>query len=282
LKKFEINPNPYSVYNDYGGKEKTGLTLDPDARNPSALEIGDKEGALLFYQNGLLNNSRFYEAFEFGQSLNDLFDFYFREKRRFSKKLFLDTTNNASYILKNVKVQVSDVTNDYERFVKSNEAKKNVPVLENDEGNNKVWAKADGDNPIIAECYEKDTDKLKSECIYKYIPGDVIIEIFDFDDSIFIDHLKNTPKEVELITTFHKNFFGKFYNVSPVILRIDYVVETTEENYSFQLDDFKWNSIINAANGVNESLYESIRNTLQAVKPKGILYSFYLKLEPIK
>jgi hypothetical protein len=282
LTKFEINPNPYSVNNDYGGKEKTGLTLDPDVENKSALEIGDKEGAVLFYQNGFLNNRKPYEAVEFGQSLNDLFDFYFREKRRFSKKLFLDATNNASYILKNVKVQVSDVTSDYERFVRSNEAKKNVPVLENDEGNNKVWTKADADNPIILECYEKNTAKLKNEYTYKHTPGELLTEIFDFDASIFADRLKNSPKEVELITTFHKNFAGKFSNKDQVILRIDYVVEATDENYNTQLKDFKWNSIINAANGTNESLYESIRNTLQAVKPKGILYSFFLKLEPSK
>jgi hypothetical protein len=280
LKKFEINPNPYSVNNDYGGKEKTGLTLDPDVENKSALEIGDKEGALLFYQNGFLNNSKPFESFEFGQSLNDLYDFYFKEKRRFSKNLFIDASNNASYILKNVKVQVSDVTIDYERFVKSNEAKKNTPVLENDEGNNKVWTKADADNSIIAECYEKNSKTLKKEYIYKYTAGETLTEIFDFDASIFADRLKNSPKEVELITTFNKNFAGKFSNKGQVILRIDYVVDTTEENY--QLDDFKWNSIINTDSGVNESLYQSIRNTLQAVKPKGILYSFYLKLEPSK
>jgi len=282
LKKFEINPNPYSVNNDYGGKEKTGLTLDPDAPNPSALEIGDKEGAVMFYQNGFLNNSKPYEAFEFGQSLNELYENYFKEKRRFSKKIFLDATNNASYILKNVNVQVSDVTSDYESFVRSNEAKQNIPVLENDEGNNKVWTKEDADNPIIAECYEKNTAKLKNEYIYKHTPGELLTEIFDFDATIFADRLKNSPKEVELITTFHKNFEGKYNNTSPIILKIDYVVDATDENYNTQLNDFKWNSIINAASGTNESLYESIRNTLQAVKPKGILYSFFLKLEPIK
>jgi hypothetical protein len=282
LNKFDINPNPYIIFNDYGGKDKTGLTLDPDVENKSALEIGDKEGALESYQNGFLTNSRPFEAFGFGQSLNDLYEFYFKEKRRFSKKLFLDATNNASYILKNVKVQVSDVTGDYEKYIKCKEAKKIAPKLENDEGNNRVWTKADAENPIIAECYEKNTAKLKKEYIYKYTPGEMKTEVFDFDATIFADRLKNSPKQVELITTFHKNFTGNLDNVSPVILRIDYVVEATEENYNNQLNNFKWKSIINAANGVNESLYESVRNTLQAVKQKGILYSFYLKLEPIK
>lgn len=281
LKKFEINPNPYSVNNDYGGKEKTGLTLDPDVENKSSLEIGDKEGAVLFYQNGFLNNSKPYEALEFGQSLNDVFDFYFKEKRRFSKKLYLDATNNASYILKNVKVQVTDVTADYTRYIQSLEAKKNIPVFIKDAGNNDVWDEESMNNPIITECYEKNTKTLKKEYQYAHTPSEAIPEIFDFDASIFSDRLKNSPKEVELVTTFHKNFSGKFTNTDQVILRLDYIVETTEENYSGQLDAFKWKSVITSG-FENNSLYESIRNTLQAVKPKGILYSFFLKLEPIK
>lgn len=281
LNKFEINPNPYSVNNVYGGKEKTGLTLDPDVENKSSLEIGDKEGAVLFYQNGFLNNSKPYEAFEFGQSLNDVFDFYFKEKRRFSKKLYLDATNNASYILKNIKVQVTDVTADYTRYIQSLEAKKNIPVFIKDAGNNDVWDEESMNNPIITECYEKNTKTLKKEYQYAHTPSEAIPEIFDFDASIFSDRLKNSPKEVELATTFHKNFSGKFTNTDQVILRLDYIVETTEENYSGQLDAFKWKSVITSG-FENNSLYESIRNTLQAVKPKGILYSFFLKLEPSK
>jgi hypothetical protein len=279
LKKFEINPNPYSVTNDYGGKEKTGLTLDPDVENQSSLEIGDKEQAVLFYQNGFLNKGKPFEAFEFGQSLNELFDFYFKEKRRFSNKLYLDATNNASYLLKNVKLQVTDVTADYTRYVQSLEAKKNIPVFTKDAGNNEVWDEESMNNPIITECYEKNTKTLKKEYQYAYTPSESIPEIFDFDTSIFSDRLKNSPNEVELVTMFHQNFSGKYSNTDQVILRLDYIVETTEENYSGQLDAFKWKSVITPG-FENNSLYESIRNTLQAVKPKGILYSFFLKIEP--
>lgn len=281
LKRFDINPNPYSVSNEYGGKEKTGLTLDPEVENQSALNIGDDEGALLFYHNGFLNNNRPFEAFEFGQNLNDLYDFYFREKGRFAKNLILDASNNASFLLKNVKVQVSDVTADYTKYIQSLEAKKNIPVFTKDAGNNDVWDEESMNNPIITECYEKNTKTLKKEYQYKHNPSGVITEIFDFDASIFSDRLKNSPKEVELVTTFHKNFAGKFNNADQVILRLDYIVETTEENYSGQLDAFKWKSVITAG-FENNSLYESIRNTLQTVKPKGILYSYYLKLEPSK
>lgn len=279
LKIFEINPKPYSVFNNYGGNQKTGLTLDTDVENKTALEVGDKEGALLNYYNAFLNNQRPFEAFEFGQNLNDLYDFYFKANGRFARNLFLDVSNNSSFILTNVKVEVTDVTNDYENYVRSIEALRNVPHLVKDEGNNDIWDEAKM-NEIMLECYENNTKNLKKEYIYHYTPGSKVSEVFDFDVTIFSDRLKNSPKEVELITTFHKNFTWKFSNSDPIILRIDYVIESTQENYSAQIDEFKWNSIINAAYGVNESLSESIRNTLQAVKPKGILYSYYLKLEP--
>ena len=279
LNKFEINPNPYSISNNYGGKEKTGLTIDSDIENQSALEVGNDEQALLSYHNGFINNARPFEAFQFGLSLNDLYEFYFKGKGRFSKKLFLDASNNASFILKNVKVEVSDVTADYIKYIQSLEAKNNVPTLDKDAGNNKVWSSTDAENPIISECYVKNTKNLKPEYTYKHTPGDLMTEIFDFDKSIFSDHLKNTPKKVELITTFHKNFTGKLNNSDEMILRIDYIVEATDENYSAQLDAFKWNSVINKGK-VNQSLYESIRNTLQETKPKGILYSYYLKIDP--
>ena len=281
LNKFEINSNPYTISNNYGGKDKTGLTADSDVEPKTALEVGDPEGAVLGIKNGFLNNKRPYESIEFGMSLNDLYEFYFKTGRRFAKGVFLDAPNIESFILKEVKVQVSDVTEDFSKYVQSQVAvaSENIPVFVKDPGNNDVWDEASLNNSIISEAYEVNTTNLKPEYQYTYTPGESLSEIFDFDASIFTDRLKNSPEEVELVTTFHKNFSGNLNSSEPKILRVDYVIETTEENYTAQLEAFKWNSVINAANGVNSSLYESIRNTLQEVKPKGILYSYYLKLD---
>ncbi len=284
LNKFDINSNPYTISNNYGGKDKTGLTPDP-VEDPKIdpkkqLEVGNESGAVLDFKNGFLSNSRPYESFEFGQSLNDIYSYYFSEKRKFANGLFLDATNDASFILKNVAVKVTDVTADYVQFVKYSVAVEKVPTLTKDEGNNDVWDEGSVNNPIITEYYQENSLKIKPELVYKYTPGEALSEVFDFEASIFTDRLKNSPKEVELVTIFHKNFTGNLESSEPRIVRVDYVIETTEENYTAQLEAFKWNSVINAANGVNSSLYESIRNTLQEVKPTGILYSYYLKLEP--
>ncbi len=279
LNKFDINPNPYAISNNYGGKDKTGLTPDL-ADDVEALSLGSADQVVIGYNNEFLNKARPFEAIEFGLSLNDLYEFYFKEKRKFAKGLFLDATNDASFILKNVAVKVTDVTADYEQFVKYSVAVETVPTLTKDDGNNDVWDEGSVNNPIITEYYEENSLKIKPELVYKYTPGEALTEVFDVEASIFSDRLKNSPKEVELVTVFHKNFTGNLESSEPRIVRVDYVIETTEENYTAQLEAFKWNSVINAANGVNSSLYESIRNTLQEVKPTGILYSYYLKLEP--
>jgi hypothetical protein len=281
LNKFEINSNPYTISNNYGGKDKTGLTPD-NQDGVAALDVGSADQVVIGYNNEFLNKARPFEAIEFGLSLNDLYEYYFSEKRKFAKGVFLDATNNESFILKEVKVQVSDVTEDYSRYVNSRVAvvPENIPVLVKDAGNNDVWDENSLNNPITSETYELNTLNLKPEYQYKYTPGDILSEIFDVEASIFTDRLKNSPEEVELVTIFHKNFKGNLESSEQRILRVDYVIETTEENYTAQLEAFKWNSVINAANGVNSSLYESIRNTLQEVKPTGILYSYYIKLEP--
>jgi hypothetical protein len=156
-----------------------------------------------------------------------------------------------------------------------------VPELENDEGNNKVWTKKDSENPIILECYEKNTKNLKKEYQYKYTQGESVSEIFDFESKIFSDRMTNSPSEVELTTTFHKNFVGKYSANEQVILRLDYLIESTDGNYATKIDSFKWDSVIDKKSK-NESLKESIQITLNKVKPKGLLYSYFLKLEPNK
>lgn len=287
LKSFEINTNVYKVVNDYGGKDKTGLcpVLEDDK---NLYNVGDQSGTLTYYLNGSLEQLPF-ESIEFGLGM-DMLSKDFTDNARFTKKLFLDASKSPSYDLKSVKIQVSDVTSDYENFVKSKEALNHKPVLTEDEGNNKVWDEKSKNDVIIQECYNTNSTDLKDEYKYSFNKkGDVKVvdEIFDLDKNIFSDHLKNSPDKIELITKFHQNFdaskLADLGNGESIILRVDYVIDSAEPKIeSSQLDDFKWNSVINKGNGVNTSLYESVRNTIQDIKPKGILYTYYLKFQPNK
>lgn len=278
LRYFHMDPNPYVVSNDYGGKDKTGLT--PDDPEATDLILGDKAEVLMFYVNGYQRHQQPYEAMEMGLSLDELHELYFGEKGRFARKLFLNASQNEIYNLKGIRVNVTDVTEDYVHFIKCQEAVKpeNKPVLVADDANNMVWDENTRNNPVAAECYKENTTELKPEYVYGYRAGKELEEVFAYDDEVFTGRLKNSPDEIELVTNFHKNFVpGKFTSEDEVIVRVDYVIDATEEIYSPQLEEFKWTSVINKANGVNESLYESIRNAIQAVKPEGILFSYYLK-----
>jgi hypothetical protein len=282
LKRFDLNTSPVGVSNNYGGEELTGLSPELDEGAENEFEIGNDGGVVVNYFNGYLKNKAPFESIEFGLGLNDLYESYFSTNKKFFNKLFIDASNNETYILKDIQVELTDVTKDYIHFVQCNEAKLNVPELgQLDEGNNTIWSNSDNENLVISTCYVKNTKRIKKEYIYNYKGGEIINEIFDVDRKVFNQQMVNTPKKVELKTIFHANFkTSKNKSQDPTILRLDYVVNNSEVNYK-KIDDFKWKSIIPGSNGkLNTSLYESIRNTLQDVKPRRILYSYYMKLEP--
>jgi uncharacterized protein YdeI (BOF family) len=281
LKRFDLNTTPFAISNNYGGEELTGLSPELDEGVENDFEIGNDAGVVVNYFNGYLKNKQPFESIEFGMSLNNLYEDYFSTDKKFLNKLFLDASNKDTYIFEDLSVELTDVTQDYIHYVKCNEAKKNVPEMgELDQTNKKVWSKKDNENSIIDTCYIKNTKKIKNEYLYKYKGGEIINEIFDIDRNVFKGQMVNTPKKVELKTIFHPNFKMKFKSQKPIILRLDYIINKSDINYK-KIDDFKWKSIIPGSNGkLNTSLYESIRNTLQEVKPKRILYSYYMKLEP--
>lgn len=282
LKRFDLNPIPFNVSNNYGGEDLNGLSPELEEGAENEFEIGNDAGVVVNYFNGYLKNKAPFESIEFGLGLNDLYESYFSTNKKFLNKLFIDASNKETYILKDIQVELSDVTKDYIHFVQCNEAKKNTPEMgELDETNKNVWSKNDNENSIVSECYIKNTKKIKKEFIYKYKGGEINNEIFDIDKKVFNGQMKNTPSKVELKTIFHSNFkASKNKSQDPIILRLDYVFSNSEVNYK-KIDDFKWKSIIPGSNGKqNTSLYESIRNTLQDVKPRRILYSYYMKLEP--
>jgi hypothetical protein len=100
------------------------------------------------------------------------------------------------------------------------------------------------------------------------------------NSKIFNDHLKNDPANVELITVLHSNYKLKNVTNPEALIRVDYVIDEAIPNIAnAQLNDFKWVSAIKKETGENNSLYESVRNALQDVKPKGVIYSYFIKLK---
>ena len=277
-KEFTLNNNPYSVTNDYGGKDYTGLQNKQFIQNKN------------FNFNACLNKNLPYEVIGIGRAWDEKIDevvtkyIIDKESGVFLGKLFLNASNQSSYKLNKVSVKVYDVTEDYTFYAQYEEAKNHQPKMTTNKGKYVVWHEDSKKDAIITTCYLEDSAELKKEWVYE--PGNSKPlkpwdEVFSYDEKIFSDHLKNSPEKVELITVFDKNYKLKNIKSSSALLRIDYVIEDASFNSENpQLNDFQWSSTTQK-DKANNSLAEAIRNTLQepSVSPKGkILYSYYIKL----
>ena len=113
-----------------------------------------------------------------------------------------------------------------------------------------------------------------------------IEELFTIDNDAF-------KKNGEIVMKIHKNFNGTGLNnedgetCKENLLKVDIVIKKAENNFdekNSEFDIFKFVSIDQRTNGmVNESIYQSIRNTLQdeSINPQkvnnGIIYTIYIK-----
>jgi len=279
-KEFELNNNPYTVSNNYEGKENTGIA------NPSFAKWVN------FNLNTASEKKMPYEVIGINKPWNDDLERYIqniikKENSLFLNKLSLNAADQSAYKLGKIAVKVYDVSDDYEKFARCNEAKNHTPVLIKDAKKDEVWDEKSKKDPVVKECYVLNTTNLKEDWIYK--PGDLSSkewpEVFDFDRDVFNGHLKNDPDNIELHTVFHPNYKQKNIKKEDALLRIDYVIdEATFNDSNPQLKDFQWSSLT-IKDRPNTSLSEAIRNTLQnpAVNPKGkIIYSYFIKFANTK
>jgi hypothetical protein len=240
-------------------------------------------------QNASLDKNLPYEVIGINKVWNEDVDKYVKniidkENGIFTGKLYLNASDQSSYKLLKLAVKVYDVTEDFKFYSECEEAKKHQPKMSKDKGKNNVWSEDDKKDLIITTCYETNKIDLKKDWIYSSANSKPLrpwVEVFSYDEKIFLDHMKNSTEQVELISIFDKNYkLEKIENASALI-RIDYIIEdATFNSENTQLNDFQWPSTTQKGK-TNNSLAEAIRNTLQepSVSPKDkILYSYYIKL----
>jgi hypothetical protein len=277
IKEFTLNNNPYSVTNEYGGKDSTGL------QNKQSKNWKN------FNSNACLDKKLPYEVIGINKEWDEDVDTRVKniigqENGIFLDKLYLNASDQSSYKLNKVAVKVYDATEDYKHFAACEEAKNHQPKMTKNKSKIDVWSKESKNDPIITTCYIEDQTDLKKEWIYDPNGANTLKtwdEVFSYDERIFSDHLRISPEKVELITNFHKNYNLKNIKNNTALLRIDYVIEdATFNSDNTQLNDFHWNSTTQKGT-TNNSLAQAIKISLQesSVSPKGkILYSYYIKL----
>lgn len=273
--KFELSTKAYKLSTDYATEKSGGIFSDPNGKSAVSKNILDLKNT---YVNGIKKGSNF-EFYPLGvdwKTIDELHKSY-KEQSQFNdffRRLFIDLSNDDSYIYGEFEVKVYDASAEFLQFAKSQEVKKHKPKLTKGSDGESKFADEETD-PIAMECYNPD-GSIKAEWIFKPQNPVQQTEVFTLNQNLFKNTRSTDKKKTEFGVSFDPQF--KISNIQNPegLLRVDIVVKTAQPNLSNPiLDHFKW---INIAGAPNTALRESIVNTLQELKPENkIVYSYYIK-----
>ncbi|WP_293784386.1 hypothetical protein [uncultured Pedobacter sp.] len=273
--RFDLSNSTYQLSTAYPSEKSGGIFYDETAKSEKAKNILDlKEG----YINGLKNGQDF-EFYPLGldwKNIDQLHHTYAAQNQfnDFFRKLFIDLNNEDSYTFGNFKVKVSDVTADFENFAKAEEAKKHQPKLS--KGSNGEAKFSDQEKDAIAlSCYNAD-GKLKEKWIYKAQASNLLNEVFTLNQTLFANTRASNPKHVEFGVSFDPKFSIANIPNPDGLIKVEILPSTVTPNLQgAKMTKFEW---INSKNAPNTALSESIKNTLQELKPVDkVVYSYYIK-----
>mgnify|MGYP000618927781 CR=1 FL=1 len=280
--------------------------LYPDKQTPGTLQLntyGDTEGYFSdnnFEYINLTNSAEFntssqgivYYLRDVGDQDGKPFNFPIVEK------LFIDLEAITNYDVGEVKINVSNVTEDFNRFKRNYYALKNKPRIEKDEtgkdsltdNNHLVFddcslVDIDGDYPYdtlekVLEDTKDDYSKMLNPD-YAFTSPKVDGKLNDF---IFIDNeagMNNQAnnQKFETVLKFDEKFDADtkgFYSDKNNIIKIDIIVEQEDFNLkTINRQSLTWDKIDRS--GVDKTLFVSLRNVLNNNKPNSILYTYYIE-----
>lgn len=275
--RFDLSNKSYKLRTAYPGEKSGGIFYDTSGKSDNAKNVLDLKDN---YINGLKNGNHF-EFYPLGvdwKTIAQLHTTYAAQNQfnDFFRKLYIDLSNDDSYTFGDFDVKVSAIKADFENFSKAAEVKKHKPKLaKGSDGQDKF---ADSENDVFAlACYHTD-GKLKEQWLYKPEPVITVNEVFILNKLLFENTRKQDHKNVEFGVSFHPGFNLKNIQDPNGIVKVDIVLNTAVPNLAnLKLSKFQW---VNAKHVPNIALYESIKNTLQELKPVNkIIYSYYIKTQ---
>ncbi|MBB5645314.1 hypothetical protein [Pedobacter cryoconitis] len=275
--RFDLSNKSYKLRTAYPVEKSGGIFYDTSGKSDNAKNVLDLKDN---YINGLKNGNHF-EFYPLGvdwKTIAQLHTTYAAQNQfnDFFRKLYIDLSNDDSYTFGDFDVKVSAIKADFENFSKAAEVKKHKPKLaKGSDGQDKF---ADSENDVFAlACYHTD-GKLKEQWLYKPEPVIPVNEVFILNKLLFENTRKQDHKNVEFGVSFHPGFNLKNIQDPNGIVKVDIVLNTAVPNLAnLKLSKFQW---VNAKHVPNIALYESIKNTLQELKPVNkIIYSYYIKTQ---
>ncbi|RAJ33026.1 hypothetical protein [Pedobacter cryoconitis] len=275
--RFDLANNSYKLRTAYAGEKSGGVFYDVSGKSDNAKNVLDLKGN---YINGL-NKGNHFEFYPLGvdwKTIAQLHTTYSAQNQfnDFFRKLYIDLSNEDSYTFGDFDVKVSAIKADFENFSKAAEVKKHKPKLTKGNNGESEFA-ADEKDVFALACYNPD-GSLKEQWAYKPEPVTAISEVFIFNKSLFTNTKNQDHKNVEFGVSFDPKFNLKSINDPTGIVKVDIILNIAAPNLSNpKLSKFQW---INAKHVPNIALYESIKNTLQELKPANkAIYSYYIKTQ---
>ncbi len=226
-----------------------------------------------------------------------------KRNRPLLEKLFVDLESINNYKVKNINLNVTNVSDDFVRFKRNYYAKKNLPeVLIAESGKDSL---SDDNFLVFNDCYtlidgidpydfsgkvKSDTEKnfvkmLNPEFTFKESDlNSKQVKDFLFLDQEAGDNNEKNLQNFEVVLKFDEKFNEDNLGFSPEnnnIIKVDIVVESNDfdlKNNTVNKNALTWDKIDDS--GVDQTLYTSLLNVLKNNKPNSILYTYYIELGP--
>ena len=302
FKSMEFNTDVSNLYNrDY-----------PDAQTPGTLTFNEEfsNAAGYFSESNFeyinLSEESDFNTYDDGvvYYLRDLGDQNGNKKNRpLVEKLFLDLESIENYSVDNVKIKISNVSDDFIRFKRNYYAKLNQPeILLAESGKDSLseenflvfddcFTLIDGIEPY--DIYDKVKSDTSDEFIkmlnseFTYNESDLNSK--DVKDFLFLDQEAGTNNEknlqnFEVVLKFDKKFNEDnlgFSSDQNNIIKVDVLVEKddfTLKNNTVDKRALTWDKIEDS--GVDQTLYTSLLNVLKNNKPNSTIYTYYIEFGP--
>jgi|TARA_B110000208_G_scaffold118918_1_gene145454 hypothetical protein len=279
----------------------------PNAQTPGTIQLntyGDTEG---YFSDDNFEYINLTNIAEFNTS-NDGIVYYLRDVgdengKPFNypivEKLFIDLEAITNYDVKEVKINVSNVTEDFNRFKRNYYALKNKPKISKDETGKDMLTEdnylifdecslvdIDGDYPydtfqkVLKDTKEDYLNVLKANYNFELPKADNRLNDFIFIDNDAGMNNQANKQKFETVLKFDLKFDEDtkgFYAEKNNIIKVDVIVEREDFNLKpINRKSLTWDKIDRS--GSDQTLFISLRNVLNNNKPNSILYTYYIEL----
>lgn len=272
---FDLATDAYLLSTDYPGARTGGIFRDPSGKDEKSQNVLDLKSG---YINGLSQNKPF-EYYPLGVSWGTVADLrkdYIPQNQfhELFRKLYIDLHNTDSYLYGELEVKTYDVTADFERYAKSLEVKKHKPVITKGSNGEDEISKNEKD-AIALTCYSHD-GSVKPEYAYKPQDAQALNDVFTLNHSLFTNTFRSDKRRTEIGVAFSPQFGPDKIPDQKGLIRMVICVRGAAVNSGNPvLEKFKW---VNKGGTVNVGLYESVKSTLDELKPANkAIFSYYIK-----